>query len=286
MYDYRQMPNYPGSSSGAGSSFLTGVGSAFGGGLGGAVGGLLGGALGIGQTSNRTKVKFSGELADEAWNAAMRNAKKFGIHPLYALGNAPSSAGSGGYDLTDHTLGSAITEGVRFARETGRNNAERAAIRENQNNARILQRLKLTEQGLRNEWLHEQIEHQKLKRMQQALNARQDVVKIGALTGLSSGDLSLAGGYRDKLVTMSPPPEHIAPDSNVTMVGTMPVEARPGTATNEAIQDRYGELGGLLYSLYQIPATIGYNLDKQIEKLGSGKGSGWANDPFGYDYEY
>ena len=88
------MPNYPQKAGGASSAFLSGIGAGIAGPIGGALGGALGKALG-GGTSNRTKVKFSGELADEAWRTTMANAKKYGIHPLFALGAQPSSAGSG-----------------------------------------------------------------------------------------------------------------------------------------------------------------------------------------------
>lgn len=175
-----------GTQTGASSGFLT---SAAGQGLASAAGGFLGSGIGGGTASGRQRdarfnrdmsrsqikwlANFQRQQPNDSIQRLVKDAKRAGLHPLAALGIAPSSGGSQSAALPGiaaeypgrSPAGSAIETGIQVmqgAQRFNRQTAHQTAMAE----------LQVEEQTLRNDWLKSQILNSETKRLAQYANAQ------------------------------------------------------------------------------------------------------------------
>ena len=170
------------------STFLT---SPAGQGLTAAAGGILGSQFGSPSRAKQARQrrdqyadqkKYGSKVLDKQLriNEKYRNreiqgrvadARAAGLHPLAALGIAPSSGGSiPGFSSSDipgqHQTGSAIESGIRTLQGAQRHESQTA-------HQQVMAGLQLEEQTLRNDWLKTQILNSESKRAAAAANSQQ-----------------------------------------------------------------------------------------------------------------
>lgn len=239
-----------------GSSFLTGVGTALGSSMFGSKTRSLESQYRLARTHYKKMDRLQRNRLDRNMQARMAALKNAGLHPLAALGMSTSSGSSVSMPNVipgQGSSGSFIGEGIRAAMDHRADKQSRA-------HARTLQGLQLEEQGLRNEWVREQIKNSQIKRGQILANAARTA--------------GLGGGT-------SPGPGPQEP-GNVVLSENTQIPTGKTTSSQDA-EDRYWEIGGAAMGLH----NIGYDgagvylgsVDDEIARLeqaGIIKPYGWT----------
>lgn len=208
-------------------------------------------------------------IAQKALQDRVKDAKAAGVHPLVAMGLAPSAAGPGpatgqtgpGYTNIipgQSDVGSAIETGIntyldlQAAERQARDLADRRLF------DKQMQKMQLAEQALRNDWLMQQIKSSAAKSAGIRANASQpqpgEVVELGMV--------DRPPNIKDEpLVTAARPPEHTSPNTVANFFG-MKIYPKPGEITAQGIEDLWGESLGWLASPFLFIRDLGYTLDK------------------------
>ena len=256
--------------SGAGAALGAGIAGPIGMGIGSAIAGSFGNK-GDGYNTYRSHQRklWASERAHLKLmpSALTEGARRAGLHPLAALGMAPSgSAASPMSPPGQSSTGSLFAQGVNRAMQY------KSA------------QLGLEQQQLQNELIKDQIKASKIARVSQAANAKQDVTKAVVFD-------TIAGGKATGSVAQ--PPEHTGKGQGVNLFGLMGLKQRPGSLTAQGAEDALGEPANWIYNLFNVPATIGYNLDRKIWKTPARRksdlqfGTHWTDvDPYADTYDY
>lgn len=166
-----------------------------------------------------------------SWRVA--DAKAAGLHPLAALGSQINSASPSGIP-GQFGGGSAKSDGMRAAAQQI---SQIMAEKEETQSRTELNRAQA-------DLLKQQAEDSKMARAVQLSNAVQD------------------GDAVHKLVEPQRTPK--------LMVGGVPIKTFPGGSDAQTFEDRYGELGGSVLGLTNIPADALFSIYKLLQRLGDG----------------
>lgn len=210
----------------------------------------------------RTQYKFGKQMTLEALKRSglkwrMQEAKKAGIHPLYALGGTgggfspsvsvgtpgPGGASGGVSGTGDGGLASGIAQaGQHLGRAV-----DAMATHDQRNEARLVSALSIENQGLQNELLRSQIR------------------RIDSQTGpalpapgqkyLIDGQGNVIGRVNTDAVTFS----QRWPESKQNIQLGSINQANPYVSNAEDVEARYGELADMLWGGVTIPADIYWN---------------------------
>lgn len=238
----------------------SGAGMGIGAGLASAAGSLLGrGGNSIGRRAkdqdrmNRVMQQSRRRHFNEfdSTQARVADARKAGLHPLAALGIAPSS---GGYPSASPGLPGQSDTGSAI--ETGINTMLNVASADKRDaHSKVMQGMQLKEQQLRNDWLESQIAASKVKTMGGIANINQDAIALKTL---------VLGPKAPTLFKRADRYPHTDKQHGYRPFGAGTIKQRPGKLTVEGAEDSMGEFGALLYSPFSILQDIGYTLDQMI----------------------
>lgn len=166
----------------------------------------------------------------------VKAAKDAGIHPLYALG-APTGAFQawGGSSGGEPSIGSALSQmgaDVGRAVAAGQTDAERA-----------LQALTLDKAALENDYLREQIHSIRNRTIRESAPP----LPPSAVPGMI--------------------PEKVVPPQRTSGVNVaVPFNSNPYFSDGQTHEDRYGEVGGAILGLLNIPADLGYTMYRNYRR--------------------
>lgn len=250
---------------GGGSSFLGGLGSSFLTGAGAAIGSSMFGSKSRSLESqyrlSRHHYKKMDQLQRERvgpnmlaeMRAKMAALQDAGLHPLAALGMSMSSGPNIPMPNVvpgQSDTGSYVGEGIRAAMAHRADKQSRA-------HAQTIAGLQLEEQGLRNEWVREQIRNSQIKRAQILSNAAQ------------------GSGSRN---TPGPGPQE---SGNVVLSEHASIPTGKTTSSQDA-EDRYWEIGGAGMGLHNLGYdAMGSHLGTVDDELKRLEQAGIIK-PFGY----
>lgn len=195
--------------------------------IGQAASSVIGGALdafGVGSSDGPDHLRKRTRQANfAAIEGKMQAAKEFGISPLYALGAPTISPAVSVGGSSGPSLGQTISNmgsDVSRAVAAGQTEVERQ-----------LQALTLDKARLENEYLSAQIASVRTRTVRES---------APAIPGLI--------------------PEKVAPPQRTTGVNIgVPIDSNPYFSDAQSLEDRYGELGGSILGLGNLPADFGYN---------------------------
>lgn len=190
------------------------------------------------------------------FRALRQGAEWAGLHPLAALGISPSSAPSAAPMVPpgQTRTGSVVKDIIAEAEQRS---------------------FQLERQQLENDLIREQIAASRHARKGQESNYIQDQDPSVPGIQIKHKDLLRLKDRHpeDFMVSVAPPPEHTGTDSGLSLYGLLNLEQRPGSLTAQGAEDALGEPWNWVYNLFNLPATAGYNIDKQIER--------WATKKYG-----
>lgn len=201
---------------------------------------LAGGLISSGGNNHRKR-----EDREAIYNSVaqkVKAARDWGVSPLFALG-APTYSPSAPVGNSNAPLGQAVAnmgQDISRAVAAGQTDAERA-----------LTALALEKAGLENDYLRSQIASVRVRTMREAGPALPASVKPGSLL----------------------PAKSVDPQQTTGVNKIIGIHSNPYFSDAQSDEDRYGEIGGAVLGLGNIPADIGYTLWKNFREWSRRGGS-------------